>query len=68
MAQSILDYWQAIVGLVAVFGVWIAWRQYKTRRPRTENIIVGGNRNTQSGGDGDTVNTIREGNDNDQSG
>lgn len=68
MAQSIFDYWQAFVGLIVVIGVWIAWRQYRSRRPKTENTIVGGNRNTQTGGDGDTVNTIRHGDDNDQKG
>ena len=68
MEHSILDYWQAIVGAAVVFGVWIAWRQYRAGKPKTENTIVGGNRNRQSGGDGDTVNTIRHGDHNDQSG
>ena len=68
MTQTILDYWQAIVGLVAVIGVWITWRQYKARGPKTENTIVGGNRNLQSGGAGETVNTVKNGDDNDQSG
>ena len=68
MTYTIFDYWQAIVGLVAVIGVWIAWRQYKSRGPKTENTIVGGNRNVQSGGEGDTVNTVKIGDDNDQRG
>lgn len=68
MDQPILDYWQAIVGLFVVLGVWIAWRQYKARRPKTENTIVDGNRNTQSGVEGETVNTVKHGDDNDQRG
>ncbi|WP_143529944.1 hypothetical protein [Salibaculum halophilum] len=68
MPQTGMDWWVIAGVLVAVFGVWIAWRQYRAAKPKTENTILGGNRNRQSGGDGDTVNTIRHGDDNDQSG
>ncbi|WP_139246417.1 hypothetical protein [Thalassovita taeanensis] len=50
MQGSVWDYWQAIVGLVAVLGVWIAWRQFRAAGPKTRNEITGGSRNTQSGG------------------
>lgn len=68
MSGSVLDYWQAIVGLIAVFGVWITWRQYKGRAKTTENTIRHGSRNTQGGGAGHTANKIEHGDDNQQSG
>jgi len=39
MEGSIWDYWQAIVGLVAVIGVWIAWRQFKDRKPANKTKV-----------------------------
>ena len=68
MQTSILDYWQAIVGLFAVIGVWIAWKQFKGGARKTENKINHGSRNTQAGGDGTTSNTVEHGDDNQQSG
>ena len=68
MDASLFEYWGAIVGGFVVFGVWIAWRQYRTRKPATRNTVTGGNRNKQSGGGGDTVNTVENGDNNDQSG
>ena len=65
MSGSILDYWQAFVGLIAVFGVYITWRSTRTK---TKNTITHGNRNTQTGGMGTTENTITHGDDNSQSG
>ena len=68
MPQTIVDIAIITGAIAALFGVWIAWRQYRSRSSKTENTIVGGNRNAQTGGDGDTVNTIRQGDDNEQSG
>jgi len=68
MQGSIFDYWQAIVGLVAVVGVWIAWRQFRKRGPDTTNIAEGSSRVKQSGGSGDTKNVSRDSEDVDQSG
>lgn len=68
MDGSIFDYWQAIVGVFAIIGVYFAYRQFKSSGPKTQNDITGGSRNTQTGGDGETVNRIKDGNDNQQSG
>ncbi len=68
MDGSIFDYWQAIVGLIAIVGVWIAWRQFRSGKKLTENNIRNGHRNKQQGGSGKTSNTIEGGNDNEQSG
>ena len=64
----ILDYWQALVGLVAVIGVWIAWRQQKGGKPKTTNTITHGDGNIQTGGNGATENRIDHGSNNQQSG
>ncbi|SHK04290.1 hypothetical protein SAMN05444000_117101 [Shimia gijangensis] len=68
MQGSVFDYWQAIVGLIAVIGVWIAWRQFKGGSTKTQNTISHGDRNTQSGGAGSTENSVEHGDDNQQSG
>lgn len=68
MQGNVFDYWQAIVGLVAIIGVWIAYRQWKRSGPKTTNTIRDGDRNIQKGGPGETVNTIKGGDDNQQSG
>ena len=68
MQGSIFDYWQAIVGLIAVFGVWIAWRQWRKAKPDTTNIADGSSRVKQSGDLGTTHNEVRNSDDVDQSG
>ena len=68
MQGSTFDYWQAIVGLIAVIGVYIAWRQFKSTGPKTRNEITHGSRNKQTGGTGPTENRIDHGDDNEQKG
>ena len=68
MTGSIFDYWQAIVGLVAIIGVFFAWRQWRGKAPKTENTIEHGSGNAQTGGEGDTVNKIIHGDNNQQGG
>lgn len=68
MQGSIFEWWQAIVGLIAIVGVWIAWRQWRKPSTRTENLVERGDRNTQTGGPGATKNTIKDGDDNRQGG
>lgn len=68
MQGSIFDYWQAIVGLVAILGVYIAWQQWRKQGPTTINKITHGDRNQQQGGIADTENTIEHGDDNIQKG
>ena len=68
MQGSIFDYWQAIVGLIAVIGVGIAWWQFKRGDVKTTNKITHGDRNVQRGGEGTTSNTIEHGDDNQQGG
>jgi ABC-type nickel/cobalt efflux system permease component RcnA len=68
MPQTGMDWWVIAGVLVAVIGVWIAWRQYRKGRATTHNTIKGGNRNTQQGGFGSTVNQIEDGDDNEQRG
>lgn len=66
--QDAFEWWQALVGLVVMFGVWIAWRQYKSRKPDTTNIAQGSSRVKQSGGNGTTRNEARDSEDVDQAG
>ena len=68
MPQTGMDWWVIAGVLVAVAGVWIAWRQLKGGKPTTTNAIKTGNRNTQQGGSGSTVNQIDNGDDNEQRG
>lgn len=68
MPQTGMDWWVIAGVLVAVVGVWIAWRQYRKGQPTTRNSIKGGNRNAQRGGAGSTGNRIEDGDDNEQRG
>jgi hypothetical protein len=68
MSGAIFDYWQAIVGLFAIIGVYFAYRQWKADTPKTTNTIRQGNRNQQEGGKGQTENRIDHGDDNAQKG
>jgi len=72
MQGSIFDYWQAIVGLVAVIGTVIgtviAWQRWRKPGTDTTNIAEGSSRVKQSGGPGTTRNEARNSEDVDQSG
>lgn len=62
--------WATIIGtliaaFVAVVGVFAHFRH---RPKKTVNKITNGHRNKQSGGEGTTHNTIKNGDDNDQKG
>lgn len=59
---------QASVGRVAIFDVWIAWRQYRKRTPDRVNIAEGSKRVRQRGGSGTTHNKATGSEDVDQSG
>jgi hypothetical protein len=60
-----MDYWVIAGVIIAVIGVWVAF----ARRPKkTSNTITNGSHNTQSGGEGTTINKITDGDRNDQSG
>ena len=65
MPQNFMD-WVVVVGVVfAGLAVLVAFM----RRPKkTFNTIEKGHRNTQRGGEGTTDNSIKGGNDNEQSG
>ncbi len=68
MQQLFLDYWGAFVGLVAVVGVWITWRQTRKNKTDTRNVANSSENVTQKGGSGTTVNEARNSKDVDQSG
>ena len=68
MPETSMDWWVIASVLVAVIGVYYARRQLKGSGPKTTNEIKGGNRNTQQGGSGPTVNRIEDGDDNEQKG
>ncbi|MEP3786710.1 hypothetical protein [Ascidiaceihabitans sp.] len=65
---SIFDYWGAIVGLISVVGVFIAWRQWRAPSNTTTNTADRSTNVKQKGGAGTTQNTANNSRDVDQSG
>lgn len=68
MPQTSMDLWVIVGVLVAAVGVYYTRRQWMRSAPKTTNVIKGGNRNKQQGGDGPTENRIEDGDDNEQKG
>ncbi|TCM77823.1 hypothetical protein [Rhodovulum steppense] len=66
--QELLDWWQALVGLVAVIGVAITWLQVRRPRVDTTNVASNARRVRQTGGPGVTRNEATSSEDVDQSG
>lgn len=68
MPQTGMDYWTIGAVIVAIIGVYIAYRQLKGGSVKTTNTVENGKRNELSGGDGQTVNRVSGGDDNKLSG
>ena len=65
MPESSMDWWVIAGVIVASFAALVAFM----RRPKkTSNTVKGGSGNTQMGGDGTTVNSVKDGDNNHQQG
>ncbi len=69
MPQSSMDWWVILGVIVAIAGVFFAWRQWRgSKFKNTSNIARDSDRVTQTGGEGVTRNQAENSRDVDQSG
>lgn len=68
MPQTGMDWWVVVGVLVAIVSVYFAWRQSARMRTRTRNKVEHGSGNELKGGEGNTINSVKHGDNNRLSG